>query len=279
MSLRKIYYALPPRGRFLARRLWYWPADFFRKLRRSSGAEIMPPRGMIYTGSGDFRRQGEVLVQQFQEFAGLQPGHRVLDIGSGIGRVALPLTRFLDPAAGGAYEGFDVVKTGVDWCGRNITARFPHFRFRYIPLKNDLYTEAGADAAGFSFPYPEADFDFACVISVFTHMLPAEVARYAEELHRCLRPGGRCFATFFLLKNEGDASANPGFAFPHRYGHYALMDAQVQAGNVAFEENWVRERLFPKEKFVVEGMYAGYWRGGVKEVALDFQDIIVVRKV
>lgn len=41
-----------------------------------------------------------------------------MDIGSGIGRTAVPLTKFLNPDA--RYEGFDVVKKGVKWCNAKI---------------------------------------------------------------------------------------------------------------------------------------------------------------
>ena len=41
---------------------------------------------------------------------GLKPEHRVLDIGCGVGRVALPLTRYL---TSGTYDGFDIVKRWI----------------------------------------------------------------------------------------------------------------------------------------------------------------------
>ncbi|MFC2521093.1 MAG: hypothetical protein ACFNUF_05155, partial [Tannerella sp.] len=50
---RRIYYRLSPRGRLLLRRIYYLPADLFR--RRDA---MIPPRGMIFVGSGDFVRQG-----------------------------------------------------------------------------------------------------------------------------------------------------------------------------------------------------------------------------
>ena len=50
----------------------------------------------------------------------------------------------LDPAAGGAYVGFDPVAPAVAWCA----ARYPaHFRFVHADLRNDLYNPDGAVAA------------------------------------------------------------------------------------------------------------------------------------
>ena len=50
--------------------------------------------------------------------------------------------------------------------------------------------------------FPDATFDFVCATSVFTHMLPAGVANYLREIRRVLRPGGRCLATFFVLRSD-----------------------------------------------------------------------------
>jgi ubiquinone/menaquinone biosynthesis C-methylase UbiE len=42
-----------------------------------------------------------------------KPDDRVLDVGCGIGRVALHFARFLGEH--GRYDGFDAVRVGVDW--------------------------------------------------------------------------------------------------------------------------------------------------------------------
>ena len=54
----------------------------------------------------DFTRTGEDQVDFLTEFCGLQADHQVLDIGCGVGRLAVPLTRKLGPRGG--YQGFDV---------------------------------------------------------------------------------------------------------------------------------------------------------------------------
>ena len=53
----------------------------------------------------------------------LMPDDSVLDIGSGIGRTAISLTGYLN--SNSKYEGFDVVKKGVDWCNSKISKDFP----------------------------------------------------------------------------------------------------------------------------------------------------------
>ena len=58
---------------------------------------------------------GEVILKQWvmsfeslYSTAQLSPDHRVLDIGCGTGRMAIPLTSFLSKK--GSYEGFDIVR-------------------------------------------------------------------------------------------------------------------------------------------------------------------------
>lgn len=275
--LRKAYYWLPPAWRFLARRLYYWPVDSLDSLvgRRHP---LRPPKGMIYIGSGDFIAQGERMREQFIQLGGLQAQHQVLDVGCGIGRIAIPLTSFLQHP--GSYDGFDVIKSGVDWCQKHISRRFPNFQFKYIPLNNDLYRKDGDDAAHFVFPYAPESFDFIILTSVFTHMLPEEVNNYLHQIARVLKPGGTCFATFFLC-NEASASlagTNPAFQFPFDKGHYKLMDEKVQSANVAYDENWLLEKILPYCGLRVSKTHYGYWSGRHKEDCVDFQDILILNK-
>ncbi len=277
-NLRKLYYTLPPAWRFLARRLYYLPVDLYEGLSGRRGP-MTPPRGLVYTGSGDFRAQGKKMREYFVELAGLQPHHRVLDVGSGIGRIAVPLTEYLDER--GSYEGFDVVELGVRWCEKAISSRYPNFQFTYVDLDNGLYRSGGNNAAEFRFPYADEDFDFVILTSVFTHMLPDEVANYLHEIARVLRPGGRCFATFFLWNEKAArlSQANPHFNFPYDRDHYRLMDEQVQAANVAYEESYLEEHMIRPAGLEVENRYYGYWPGRDKKASKDFQDILILARL
>lgn len=280
MALRSLYYALPPGLRLAARRLVYAPIDVWDRLM-GRRAELMPPRGMIYTGSGDFIRQGRRFLDYFIEYGDLQPHHDVLDIGSGIGRMAIPLTDYLEPTA--RYEGFDVVQSGVRWCANHIGRRYPNFRFRYIPLKNDLYTADGEEAADFAFPYAAFSFDFVILTSVFTHMLPEQVEHYLMEIQRVLRPGGRVLATFFLITSAYEAPPEKAatFSFPYDYGHYRLMNERVRSANVAYREDYLRStvrRIGSAGGLRIREVHYGSWNSRPASETLDFQDIVILEK-
>jgi SAM-dependent methyltransferase len=215
MFLRKLYYTLGPKTRRLTRRAYYLPADTLDLLtgRRDS---MTPPKGRIFIGSGDFKQQGIRLMNQLIKHGGLQPNHRVLDVGSGIGRLAIPLTQYL--SADGVYQGFDIVKTGVDWCTKNISSRYPNFEFKHIDLVNDLYNlETKDEAKNFVFPYPDKSVDLVFLFSVFSHMIEPDVANYLKEIARVLKPGGKCVATFFVLNEESRNRMDAGSGLQFKY--------------------------------------------------------------
>lgn len=277
LMFRKLYYLLPPRFRFLFRRLIYLPLDLITRKKN----ELIPPRGLIYTGRGNFIQQGQDWRELFIEHAGLLPEDSVLDIGSGIGRIAIGLSDFLK----GNYEGFDVVKLGVDWCTKNISNKYPQLRFRFIDLHNDLYKSDGAAASTFVFPYPDDSFDFGCAISVFTHMIPEEVENYLKELQRVLKVNGHAVITFFILDVESISLMNKhsgGIQFKYYPDHrHALMDQGVKSANVAYQKTYL-DKLFADRHLEVIHEFKGRWSGKPflkEDPVLAFQDILILKKI
>ena len=158
-----------------------------------------PPAGLHDVGDGDFDAIGQEFLWNLVQHAGLQPGHRVLDIGCGVGRLALPLTAFLDPARG-RYAGFDVAAGAIRWCQREIAGRLPGFSFHAVDLRHPLYNPSGAiDPLSFVFPVEEGSIDLAAAISVFTHLTPDVMVHYLRQVRRCLAPDGNFFCTAFFL--------------------------------------------------------------------------------
>src|SRR5215467_4119104 len=73
-----------------------------------------------------------------QKYVGIEPHFGILEIGCGIGRDAIPLTKVLSAGAGGVYTGTDLVKASIDWCNANIRERHPHFFFHHRHRGRDL---------------------------------------------------------------------------------------------------------------------------------------------
>jgi SAM-dependent methyltransferase len=232
---------------------------------------LVPPRRRQFVGAGDFVAVGDEFLGHFRALAGLEPGHRVLDIGCGIGRMARPLTGFLDPARG-SYDGFDVNRAGIEWC-RARYAAYPHFRFRAVDLFNTRYRpDAGASARDFRFPYADGAFDLVFATSVFTHLLREDADRYLAESARVLAPGGRLLATFFL--RDGDAPA-PALDFRPLDDVTAVVDPQVPEEAVAFDARWLAERLADHGLGAPE-THPGTWRG--RAGGRSYQDIVVAAR-
>lgn len=272
--VRKIYYTLPVFMRYSVRRIIYFPQDLF--VKRNS---LVPPKGLIFTGSGNYIEIGEHFFSYFKKYCDFDEDSSVLDIGSGIGRMAIPFTKYLSTK--GRYEGFDIVKIGVDWCTKNIHSRFPNFTFKLIPLKNDLYRlDTNEKAAELKFPYEGNKFDLVFLTSVFTHMLPLDVENYISEIQRVLIKDKKCFATFFIIDEENETSKNTlgSKSFPHNFGNYYLMDKSVKEANVAFKKSYIEE-LLKKNNLELTHFIKGNWSGIPNTELNEHQDILIFKKL
>jgi SAM-dependent methyltransferase len=109
------------------------------------------------------------------------------DLGCGAGNYAVWLA-----SRGFRVTGIDVSAVAVDMAVRLAESQGASCRF----LEGDLTAEVPDDLAG--------AFDFAYDWEVLHHVLPADRARYAANVHRLLRPGGRYLSVCF---SEADAAA------------------------------------------------------------------------
>lgn len=215
-----------------------------------------------------FREQGERFLKLFINLGRLKPHEAVLDVGCGRGRMAVPLARTLDP--GVRYEGFDVNARAIESCRKSVSAA--GFRFTHVDVANVAYNPDGAVAASsFSFPYEDSSFEFVAMVSVLTHMVPPEAARYLAEAARVLRPGGRCFATLFILGGDAERCRRK---FPHDFGEWRSSTDDPPGRAVAFEASLVRKLIPPLR--IVEPIYPGAWSGNAE--ALSDQDIVIAIK-
>ena len=239
--------------------------------------ELRPPDEMVYVGPGDYTEIGQHFLPLFINPGGLLPTDRVLDVGCGIGRMAVPLTGYLTT---GTYEGFDIVPMGIEWCQQNISPKFPNFHFQLADVYNQYYHPEGTCApAQYRFPYEDASFDFIFLTSVFTHMLPRDLEAYFAQVARVLKPGARCFITFYILNAETDALIEAGrtpmtFAYPG--DGYRTVSEEVPESVIAFPEAYVRELFQRHGLAIVEPVHFGLWCGRAQ--GITYQDVVVATK-
>jgi SAM-dependent methyltransferase len=254
--------AIPRPLRWRLRKAYLLPADLIDAVtgRRNP---MVPPRSKMFVGSvDDFESSGQLLVDRLTRVAGLHAGSHVLDIGCGIGRLAVALTGRLGPE--GRYDGLDIVPSGIEWCRTRITPRYPNFRFTLADVHNGEYNPDGrVDPAAYRLPYADGSFDLVVLTSVFTHMLPDESEHYLEEIARVLKPGGRCFATYSLLNDESRRLMAGGAAdtrFDHAMGPCAVVDAKVPELAVGYDEGYVRDAC-ERAGLAPEDVLYGSWSG------------------
>jgi SAM-dependent methyltransferase len=273
MWIEALLRRLPRALRRSFRTVLYLPIDL-RDALTGRRDPLVPPRGASAVGEGEFRTVGEEFLRHFREIGGLEPGHRVLDVGCGIGRMAVPLTGYLD--SHGSYEGFDVSREGIAWCRRAISRRFSRFRFLHADVANSEYNPGGRIApGGFRFPYPDASFDFVIATSVFTHLLPDAAARYLAEICRVLAPGGRAFATAFLLSVEARDAINrsgTSYRFTSAIPGAFIHDTAAPESAVAYEEAEFLRLLRDAGLSLRGDFHRGTWPG---RSGPSFQDIVV----
>ena len=124
-------------------------------------SEFRPPEEIspAFAKGDRFEIIGRKHVDTFRKLCDLKPDDWVLDVGCGIGRMAVPFTTFLNEQ--GSYQGFDIVPKWIEWCQNAITPRYPNFRFQVADVYNEFYNPTGSyTAANYAFPYQSGVFDF-----------------------------------------------------------------------------------------------------------------------
>jgi len=282
---------LPPRAFSLLRRLnRSGPlirarsrlADREDRRRGASDDQLVPPRRLWFDLHPDFRAPGERFRETCVELAGLRPDSRVLDVGCGVGRMAVPLTEFLRE---GSYEGFDLNREAIEWCSSRITPRHPNFRFQVADIYNGQYNPSGSQSASsYRFPFDDGSFDLVMLVSVFTHMLPADVENYLGEVARVLRSGGRCVATYFLVNPESEALLSEGGGdvrlsyeeVDERGRRFLAAERRTPEFGIGLEEELVRQLHRDHGIPVVDPIEYGRWPG--RTTYRDAQDTVVAAR-
>jgi SAM-dependent methyltransferase len=246
---------------------------------RRQDVGLPPKRLQHFVGDGDFRAIGEEFLGVARELGGLMPNDHVLDIGSGLGRMAMPLTRHL--SAAGSYDGLEIMPHAVRWCQRHITSSHSSFRFHHADVYNRLYNPKGQlPEETFVFPFDANTFDFTLLMSVFTHMLPPTVKQYLAEIARVLRPGGTVLATAFLLDPISRAAIEAGsstFGFTHQIADQGVMTSNpaIPEAAIAYPFGYFEQLVESSGLILSRPVYSGAWSG--RPDGRSTQDIVILK--
>ncbi len=92
--LRRSYYAtLKPLEHFIKKSLYFLPDTL--EVLSGKRDRLTPPGWRNFVGGGDFKVIGNEFFRYFVEIGGLKPHEKVLEVGCGIGRMAVPLMGYL----------------------------------------------------------------------------------------------------------------------------------------------------------------------------------------
>ena len=282
LAMRRV---LPAGVFFMVRSLPYRVLDV---LQPPPPGEIIPPLRLQLDGPRGyevFRRNGAEAFAFYKNEVGLEPEACMLDIGCGIGRKTLPLTKFL--GSNGLYVGMDIDGREIRWCSRNITPSDPRFVFITMDVFNKFYNPFGRVMPDqLVLPFPDNSFDIVTLWSVFTHMFPKDVIHYLRQAHRVLKPGGKFVATYYLINDHAKREVAAGRAlWPAT--HYLpdqgcwTINPNIPEDMIGLEEDWLRSAYKEAGLAIDEPIRLGGWAN--RQVPSQYehvnsQDIVIARK-
>ena len=240
---------VPESVRAMARPVVWRLSDAAAKTRGT----LVPPRRLVSQVPGEFGPVGREFLGYFRDLGHLLPNQRVLDIGCGPGRMAIPLTTYLSNQ--GSYEGVDTWSEAVEWCQENITPRFGNFGFRSIENLGPVSGSTDASIASVTFPFEDGSFEFAILVAI-SQLDERTFRSYMSEAGRLLGPGGTYLGTCFLR------DGSPGQGEPEDRLYVSETELQKLLGSRGLR---------------LDAVYRGRWDNHPDP--LSYQDIVVATKV
>lgn len=128
-------------------------------------------------GPGDFDLIGRI-EHALLKMEGLKPEHTLVDLGCGVGRLAVHVIPTL---VGGSYIGIDISQTMLKRAKARIAEAVPEPPCRVTWVKQTTS----------QFNLPEKSVDMMCAFSVFTHMEHEDTYKYLKDALRIVKPQGR----------------------------------------------------------------------------------------
>lgn len=142
-------------------------------------AKLGRDQGLRQAIGGDFLAIGKLEHHLLRE-SGLRPGHFLIDMGCGSGRLACQLAAYPDIT----YMGCDVVRDLL------VYAKELCQREDFLFFQTD----------GTMIPTQDEIADFVCFFSVFTHLLHEDTFKYFRESQRVLKRGGKLVFSFLEFR-------------------------------------------------------------------------------
>lgn len=139
---------------------------YIHALRFQRLNQVYDPLIQYFLRENTFKRR---LIEQAQ----VQPGQRVLDVGSGTGTLTLLVKQYHPDSDVVGIDGDPAILAQA--CAKALAAQ-----------KDVTFTQGMA----FALPYPDASFDRVLSSLVFHHLTREHKRRAITEIYRVLRPGG-----------------------------------------------------------------------------------------
>jgi cyclopropane fatty-acyl-phospholipid synthase-like methyltransferase len=206
-------------------------------------ARALPDEEVV--GRGPFDLIGRIELGLLR-MAGLSPGDTLLDLGCGVGRLAVHAI----PALGtGHYIGLDISQTMLDRAQQRIGEQIPKPACRISWVRH----------ASSVLPFEDASLDMMCAFSVFTHMEHEDSYRYLKDARRIVRPNGRCVYScvpITLAVGHELFVAGAGIDFDQRWRSVRTITTSMEfMDEIARLAGWTPLRWYPgdEDTITVEG--------------------------
>lgn len=268
-----------------ARDLPYAVADMFVK---NPDSDRLPPLRLQCDGPRGydaFLQNGNQAFAFYKDVLGIRPDSKILEIGSGLGRKAIPMIDYIGKE--GLFVGMDIVERSVNWCSRHISTRNPRFVFIKQDVHNMLYNPHGRiRPTDVVLPFPDQSFDHVLLWSVFTHMYPKDIAHYLSEIARVVKPSGKTAISYLLMTEHAKAEVAAGRASLDLV--HELKDERCWTNNllvpedvIGVDEQWLRDTSKANGLDIVD-IRQGSWSNNpvpAKYDILNVQDIVISQRV
>jgi SAM-dependent methyltransferase len=240
----------------------------------------LPPKELMFMDSSHaaMLQAGSDLLDLPEQLALWSPEVPVFDLGCGYGRLAYALLRRGQRAP---YFGVDILPRHIAWLKEHLQPCLPTgSALVHLDVQNDRYNPEGrGSATEVTLPRPDWSPGLVLMFSVFTHMYPDEVRRYALQLADLMPLEGAACVTMFLLNSESrrlHSHASSAFHFHHRHSDSCFMINEKEPLHaVAFDEGWVHAMLRDCG-LRIEHTFYGNWcaRAGARV----YQDTLILRR-